>query len=83
MGSCPARQTKRNYGPLLYEFASCVHLSRNIQNLTNDLFINKRFCAPGRFNDFCRFPPKQVVPRIGPEVAVGCLGIVSTHYYPI
>ena len=37
------------------------------------------FSAAGRFDIFC-FPPKQIVARIGPEVTVGCLGVVSTHY---
>ena len=86
MGNCPARQTKWNYDPLLSDFASVVHLSRNNPNLTNEFFFassKNRFCAPGRFNDFGRFPSKKVVPRIGPEVTVGSLGVVSTHHFSI
>ena len=76
MGSCPARQTKRNYAPLLSDFASCVHLSRNNPNLTNEFVQTIGFGAPGRFNDFClRFPRTKIVPIIGPEVTVGCLGV--------
>ena len=36
--------------------------------------------APGRFHDVGRFFNKNKYPRIGPEVTVGCLGVVSTHY---
>ena len=37
--------------------------------------------ASVRFMILYRFPEKQKVdPRIGPEVAVGCLGVSLTHY---
>ena len=41
------------------------------------------FPAAGRFKQIGHFLSTQVFPRIGPEVTVGCLGVVSTHYNPI
>ena len=60
MGSCGARQTKRNYAPLVSDFASVVHLSRNNPNLTNEFLQKNGFGAPGRFNDCDRFPSKEM-----------------------
>ena len=81
MGCFPARQRKRKYVPLLSDFASFVHLSRNNPHSTNKFFQKVGFGAPGRFNDFCLFSLNHIFPRIGAEVTVGCLGVVSTHYY--
>ena len=44
---------------------------------------NIGFPARGRVHDFCRFSSKHFFPRIGPEVTVGSLGVVSTRYYSI
>ena len=64
MGSCPARQTKRNFDTLLSDFANVVNLSRNNPNLANEFFQTIVVWAPGRFNVFCskqNFVPASVV----------------------
>ena len=72
MGSCPARQTKRNFDTRLFGFDKNQPC---LQNLVNTVQQN-RFQTCGRFMTFGRFFEKTC---FVPEVPQKCLGGVWDH----